>query len=363
MFRTSGSFAYSAGPGTEKDLFMLDYLKIGGIISTHGLKGEVKVFPTTEDVRRYDDLDTVYIEMPQGRLPVHVEHVRYFKNLVIVKFRGLNRIEDVQPYLKHDLYVSREDAIELKENEYFVGDVIGLKTITDDGRILEADENRSPQTVGVVVDYLTRFMIFHDASEAFKISAEGAMRKEMMTDSNGKELVRFTELIQGVTGLDDKSIINACLLSEYDVWKRNLSAAMSITDYESVIPDKKTINNIRTMVERSVDFFNINPIIKDGFTFEPDGYSAVVTSGDGDFLSKDTLWDFKVSKHDPSTDNTLQILMYYIMGKHSGNHLYDEIDKIGIFNPRLNKAYLYDMNNYSKELYEEIERDVICYNN
>ena len=115
---------------------MLDYLKIGGIISTHGLKGEVKVFPTTEDVRRYDDLDTVYIEMPQGRLPVHVEHVRYFKNLVIVKFRGLNRIEDVQPYLKHDLYVSREDAIELKENEYFVGDVIGLKTITDDGRIL-----------------------------------------------------------------------------------------------------------------------------------------------------------------------------------------------------------------------------------
>lgn len=136
MFRTSGSFAYSAEPGTEKDLFMLDYLKIGGIISTHGLKGEVKVFPTTEDVHRYDDLDTVYIEMPHGRLPVHVEHVRYFKNLVIVKFRGLNRIEDVQPYLKHDLYVSREDAIELKENEYFVGDVIGLKTITDDGRIL-----------------------------------------------------------------------------------------------------------------------------------------------------------------------------------------------------------------------------------
>ena len=113
---------------------MLDYLKIGGIISTHGLKGEVKVFPTTEDVRRYDDLDTVYIEMPQGRLPVHVEHVRYFKNLVIVKFRGLNRIEDVQPYLKHDLYVSREDAIELKENEYFcMGD---NRPVSNDSRNL-----------------------------------------------------------------------------------------------------------------------------------------------------------------------------------------------------------------------------------
>ena len=88
---------------------MMDYLKIGGIISTHGLKGEVKVYPTTQDVHRYDVLDTAYIEMPSGKIPVHVERVRYFKNLVIVKFRGLNRIEDVQPY---------------------------LKVITDDGRVL-----------------------------------------------------------------------------------------------------------------------------------------------------------------------------------------------------------------------------------
>ena len=115
---------------------MMEYLKIGGIISTHGLKGEVKVFPTTEDVRRYDDLDRVFAAMPEGRIELHVERVRYFKNLVIVKFRDLDRIEDVQCYLKHDLLVAREDAIELKENEYFVGDLIGLKTVTDDGRVL-----------------------------------------------------------------------------------------------------------------------------------------------------------------------------------------------------------------------------------
>ncbi len=115
---------------------MLEYLKIGGILSTHGLKGEVKVYPTTEDVRRYDDLDRVFVEMPGGRTELHVERVRYFRNLVIVKFRSLDRIEDVECYLKHDLYVSREDAIELKENEYFIGDVIGLKTVTDDGRVL-----------------------------------------------------------------------------------------------------------------------------------------------------------------------------------------------------------------------------------
>ena len=220
----------------------------------------------------------------------------------------------------------------------------------NDGRVLEIDENRSPQTVGVVVDYLTRFMIFHNAYEAFKISATGAVIKDKVTKGGGKELVRFEELVREVTGLDDRSIINACLLSEYDVWKRNLLAAMSITDHQPVTPDQKTIGNIRTMVERSIDFFNkYSPVIKDGFTFEPDGYSEVVTSGDGDFLSKNTLWDFKVSKYEPTKDNTLQLLMYYIMGKHSGNSDYDGIDKIGIFNPRLNKAYIYEMKDYPED--------------
>ena len=115
---------------------MLDYLKIGGIISTHGLKGEVKVYPTTEDVRRYDDLDTVYIEMPQGRLPVHVERVRYFKNLVIVKFRGLDRIEDVESLARCRLCVMRRDAAPLEENEYYIADLIGLSVEDEEGRDL-----------------------------------------------------------------------------------------------------------------------------------------------------------------------------------------------------------------------------------
>lgn len=115
---------------------MEEYLKIGSIISTHALKGEVKVYPTTEDVRRYDDLNQVYIESPAGRECLEVERVRYFKNLVIVKFRTLDRIEDVERLVKKDLFVSRQDAIPLGENEYFICDVIGLKCITDDGREL-----------------------------------------------------------------------------------------------------------------------------------------------------------------------------------------------------------------------------------
>jgi 16S rRNA processing protein RimM len=115
---------------------MEQYLKIGSIISTHALRGEVKVYPTTEDVRRYDDLDTVWLRAGSEMESLHVERVRYFKNLVIVKFHGLDRIEDVERLVRQDLFVSREDAIPLGENEFFISDVIGLKTVTDDGREL-----------------------------------------------------------------------------------------------------------------------------------------------------------------------------------------------------------------------------------
>ena len=115
---------------------MEEYLKIGAVISTHALRGEVKVFPTTEDVRRYDDLNQVYVEAPSGKECLRVERVRYFKNLVIVKFRDLDRIEDVERLVKKDLFVSRQDAIPLGENEFFICDVIGLSVVTDDGRVL-----------------------------------------------------------------------------------------------------------------------------------------------------------------------------------------------------------------------------------
>ena len=115
---------------------MEEYLKIGTIISTHALRGEVKVYPSTEDVRRYDDLDRVWLGAGSRKDCLRVERVRYFRNLVIVKFRDLNRIEDVQPLVKQDLFVSREDAIPLGENEFFICDVIGLKAVTDDGREL-----------------------------------------------------------------------------------------------------------------------------------------------------------------------------------------------------------------------------------
>ena len=125
--------------------------------------------------------------------------------------------------------------------------------------------------------------------------------------------------------------------------------------------DGNTINNIRIMVERSIKFFSeYGPIISDGFTFEG-GYTGLIDSGDGDFLTEDTLWDFKVSKSNITTAHTLQLMIYYLMGTHSIHDEFNSINKIGVFNPRLNIVYILDISKISEALIFEIETEVIGY--
>lgn len=116
---------------------MENLLQVGAILDTHGLRGEVKVFPTTDDPGRYDYLEDVILEDKSGKqITLVVEKVRYFKNLVIVKFKDLDNINDVEQYKKCNLYVTRENAVELEADEYFVADLIGLTAKTDEGEEL-----------------------------------------------------------------------------------------------------------------------------------------------------------------------------------------------------------------------------------
>lgn len=116
---------------------MENLLQVGAILDTHGLRGEVKVFPTTDDPSRYDDLEEVELLTKEGNyLHLEIERVRYFKNLVIVKFKNYDHINDIEQYKKCNLYVTRENAVELEEDEYFVADLIGLTAKTDEGEEL-----------------------------------------------------------------------------------------------------------------------------------------------------------------------------------------------------------------------------------
>ena len=115
---------------------MEKYFKVGIITGTHGLKGEVKVFPTTDDMYRYDDLHHVELEFRGRRIPLDIEKVRYFKQSVIVKFKGIDDINDVERYRKCPLFVAREDAVPLEEGENYIADLLGLPVVTDTGETL-----------------------------------------------------------------------------------------------------------------------------------------------------------------------------------------------------------------------------------
>lgn len=115
---------------------MQDILQVGAVTSTHGLAGEVKVFPTTDDPKRFKKLKKVLLDTGKGMRELEVAHVKFLKNLVILKFRGCDKIEDVMGFKGRDLYVTRENAVKLKKNEYFIADLIGMKVFLEDGTYL-----------------------------------------------------------------------------------------------------------------------------------------------------------------------------------------------------------------------------------
>ena len=111
---------------------MNNILQVGAVTSTHGLAGEVKVFPTTDDPKRFKKLKQVLLDTGKDMLPLEVERVKFFKNMVILKFKGYDRIEDIMGFKGKNLYVTRENAVRLKKDEYFIADLIGMKVYTED---------------------------------------------------------------------------------------------------------------------------------------------------------------------------------------------------------------------------------------
>ncbi|MCR5692071.1 MAG: ribosome maturation factor RimM [Eubacterium sp.] len=110
---------------------MEDMLRIGVVTTTHGIRGELKVFPTTDDINRFKKTDKVILVTRQGNLTLHIEGVKFFKNLVIVKFKEFDNINQVETFRKCDLMVTREDALPLEEGEYYLCDVVGAQVFDE----------------------------------------------------------------------------------------------------------------------------------------------------------------------------------------------------------------------------------------
>lgn len=237
------------------------------------------------------------------------------------------------------------------------------KTIINDGEELKDNENIHGSLIGTAVDYLTRFMMGTPKEEAFNISLAGAKihdeHYERIVGRRGFSTFWSTFLLKQIKGLDSHSIEAACKLVGFDVCMR--AGVGYYKPVQDIKPNSETIHNVRVMVERCIHFWDLHgPILKDGIVF-PGAYTDIISSGDADFLTRDTLWDFKVLKGDITSINTLQLLVYYIMGTHSIHDEFKSVEKIGIYNPRKNEIYLLNVSSITCELINQVSQEVIGY--
>lgn len=112
---------------------MEQIFQVGVISSTHGVRGEVKVFPTTDDMKRFKKLKEVILDTGREKKTLEIESVKFFKQLVILKFRGIDNINDIEKYKGKSLFVDREHAVRLRKDEYFIADMIEMRVTTDKG--------------------------------------------------------------------------------------------------------------------------------------------------------------------------------------------------------------------------------------
>ena len=115
---------------------MEDTLRVGVLSSTHGVRGEVKVYPTTDDVNRFKKLKTVILDTGREQMTLSIESVKFFKNMVILKFDGVDTMNEVEGWRQKDLLITRDQAVPLQEDEFFITDLIGLTVVTDEGDTL-----------------------------------------------------------------------------------------------------------------------------------------------------------------------------------------------------------------------------------
>lgn len=115
---------------------MDDLFSVGVITTAHGVHGEVKVFPTTDDANRFKKCKELLLDTGKELKPVKPVSVKFFKNLVILKLEGINTMDDALLYKGKTLYVTRENAVKCEKDEYFIADLIGLKVIDEDEKEL-----------------------------------------------------------------------------------------------------------------------------------------------------------------------------------------------------------------------------------
>lgn len=216
---------------------------------------------------------------------------------------------------------------------------------------LFAFEDVPADVTGLAVDYLSRVARGVPARDAFRVPLAGARLVGRSADAE--------RLLAMVDGFSDRSVRAACLLCGFDAASRRGPARWRAG--RVIDPGPATVHNVRRMVARTLRFMDrMGPVVWEGFTFDG-GYTDRVTSGDGDLLTADGLWDLKVSRWPPNPTYTLQLLVYWRLGLHSTHPEYLRVRRLGLYNARSDTMWSIPVARIGADVVHAVERDVIGY--
>ncbi|AJQ45293.1 hypothetical protein JM47_01550 [Ureaplasma diversum] len=230
------------------------------------------------------------------------------------------------------------------------------------------NENVHPSLVGLAVDYLFRLNNKEVSQSLFFVALEGANILDNHNVFNGIENNNQFEYVKSLidslnNDLSDLDIIKVIEIASYDPAYR--AGVQNYTPFQSMIEksgfvNKITLNNIRFMVTKMIQYFqDENKIIETGSTFTG-GYGDNIQTGDCDFLSKDTLWDLKVSKYEPKKEDSLQLLIYYVLGYERCRKIsFEHIKYLGIYNQSIGKVYKLEIAKIDKDLIGYVDDQLI----
>ena len=146
-------------------------LEVGQIVNTFGIKGFVKIYPYVDDISRFDNLKKVHIKSKKEEKELQIEEVKYQKNMVLVKFKGIETVENAEKLRNSFVEIDRADAIPLEEGQYFIADLLGLDVFLDTGEklgVLEDIYNTGSSDIYVVKNELGKQFLLPYIDEVIK---------------------------------------------------------------------------------------------------------------------------------------------------------------------------------------------------
>jgi len=166
-----------------------EQIRIGQIVSTQGLKGEVRVYPLTDYKERFEELQYVILEENMDNLKLEIEKVRYKGKLIILKFKGLNTINDVEKLKDKYIVIDKDEIRDLPDDTYYISDLVGSKVVDEEnshiGKLIDVMQNTAQDLY--VIEY---------KSNKKKIFVPAV--KEFVKEVNIEDKIIKVKLIEGM---------------------------------------------------------------------------------------------------------------------------------------------------------------------